>query len=241
MSSFYHRLDQKIMESNLSYRDLSERIGKGATYISTMMRNKNDPGLSTVIEICKALDIRLETLLEDDENPVDGPRIHSHEIENIVKAVVSEVSGRANPGMDAPHSMMSIEDMMSWWHQHNGRLENMDAFLENIDLFHPPSVTSNTPDPARVGKSSLVNAKFKIEDESNLSKTLMKMEDRFCSNIAQAHVTALKGQPVLTIEELDVFNPHKNERVTAKYNRLLLPVNDFARNSFILNYSKLVM
>lgn len=226
------------MESNISYRELSERIGKGATYISTMIRNKNDPGLSTVIEICKALGIGLGELVNDNEYSDDTRRVKPEELEEMLKSIASEVTARANASLQNSQSSMTIEDMMSWWHQHGGRLENVDNFLEDVDLFHPPCAISNTPKPARVGKSSLVTRKFNIENENNLEHLLQKMEGRWPSNIAEAHYTALKGQPLLRVVELDVIDPNKNERVTAKYSRLLLPVRDFARNSLVLNFTK---
>lgn len=84
----------------------------------------------------------------------------------------------------------------------------------------------------------MVTRKFNIENENNLEHLLQKMEGRWPSNIAEAHYTALKGQPLLRVVELDVIDPNKNERVTAKYSRLLLPVRDFARNSLVLNFTK---
>lgn len=254
MSSFYHRLDEKIMEAGLSYRDLSLRIGKGETYVSTMIRNRNDPGLSTVVDICQVLDIRLEALLTEgsaehcpvDGNPfessldddADAPTVTSFNLNEIADDLIAALLDRAERQGNRPGPDMSLDELMSWWTAHGGRLENVDKFLEKIDLFAPPESCSDLPVPARLGSGSLVAKEFKLEDEDHLRKLLVDLDKGFCRSIADSHREALAGKPVLTVESINVEDPLSGEMVKVKYNRLLLPVHDFSRSRFVLNYSQ---
>ncbi|MDJ0826810.1 MAG: helix-turn-helix transcriptional regulator [Rhodobacter sp.] len=239
LSGFHHRLDQKILEAGLSYRELSLRIGRGETYIATMVRNRNDPGLSTVVDICDALGIELADLT-DNGTPQAGRLVTlgSQDVDDIAEALIAAAAERARRALNAGGVHPTIDDLLEWWHSNGGRLENFDQFREKVDLFAAPSHTAVMPVPVQLGHDSLVAQKFGLHDENHLAELLPQLDDRRTKMIVDAHKEAASGRPVLSVEQLDVVLPSGNTEIHAKYKRLLLPVHDPSGNTLVLNYSK---
>jgi len=189
-TTFHHRLDQKIIEAGLSYRELSLRIGKGETYIATLVRNRNDPGLSTVVDICNALKIGLADLLPE-SSPANGLTIGAAwQVEDIAEEVLFAVAKRARLRDVQGGSKPTLDEIFEWWHRQGGRLENFDELREHIDLFTPPPEDARMPVPARLGHDSLVARTFGVEDEDNLRHLLNHLDTKLNKRIAQAHSEA---------------------------------------------------
>ncbi len=237
--SFHHRLDQKILEAGLSYRELSQRIGRGETYIATMVRNRNDPGLSTVVEICDVLSIPVSELTDDGASQMAVPvSVPGEDIDELTSALISVVADRARNALTNEGQNPTLDDVIEWWHENGGRLENFERFREKVDLFEVPGEEAKIPVPVHLGHESLLAQKFNLHDEDHLQKILPQFDTERSQSILDAHKDAASGKPVLSIEQIDVDIPVIKSPVHAKYKRLLLPVNDSRGNRLVLNYAK---
>ncbi len=241
ISSFHHRLDQKILEAGLSYRELSVRIGRGETYISSMVRNRNDPGLSTVIEICNVLGIELAELVDCAPAPMRRHvSVDGQDINDFAEMLIAAAAKRARDVVSDRGINPTIDEVIEWWYLRGGLLEDFDTLRDKVDLFAPPPSDASMPVPVRIGSDSLVSRKFSLHNEDHLRNLLPRLETVQTARIASAHLEALSGHPVLSIEQIQLFLPERNENVHARYKRLLLPVRDPRGDALVLNYSQLI-
>jgi len=239
MPNFHDRLKQFIQNSDFDYKSLSLEIGQGERYISNLFSNGSDPGMSSVLRICAALNITPNQLigLEDQLSVMrtaDDNRIVSAHAEKILSAVTSEAHRRLKVRGIRP----SFDDVLVWWHQQNGQLSNFDLLANHMDLFKPPSEAEFRPNPFRIGAHSLISTAFGVKDADHMRKLQNNFEDKLCENVAFAHVETTKGKPVLSIEQIDVTLPGRHFPARFVYKRLLLPVHDGKGNNFVLNYSQ---
>ena len=89
-----------------------------------------------------------------------------------------------------------------------------------------------------MGPNSLASTAFGVADAAQLKNLLQTFSEDLCEKIVIDHVKASQGNPVLTIENLDVKLPGRSFPARFVYKRLLLPVHDGNGNEYILNYSQ---
>ena len=63
------RITQLRMQKNISEKKLSRDIGKTATYLSSMNKNKSMPSLRTLISICDYFGVSLNDFFDFTNNP----------------------------------------------------------------------------------------------------------------------------------------------------------------------------
>jgi len=239
MQDFHDKLKSLIHASGMDYKQLSLKIGQGERYISNMLNSKSDPGFGTVAKLCAELNVTPNHLLGiEDKLTVVGPQFEkqlvSAQAERLLNAVTREAQARLLSAGVRP----SFDDVLLWWHQQKGLLANFDGFETHIDLFKPPKIDSTRPIPHYMGPNSLASTAFGVADAAQLKNLLQTFSEDLCEKIVIDHVKASQGNPVLTIENLDVKLPGCRFPARFVYKRLLLPVHDGNGNEYILNYSQ---
>lgn len=239
MQDFHDKLKSLIHASGMDYKQLSLKIGQGERYISNMLNSKSDPGFGTVAKLCAELNVTPNHLLGiEDKLTVVGPQFEkqlvSAQAERLLNAVTREAQARLLSAGVRP----SFDDVLLWWHQQKGLLANFDGFETHIDLFEPPKIDSTRPIPHYMGPNSLASTAFGVADAAQLKNLLQTFSEDLCEKIVIDHVKASQGNPVLTIENLDVKLPGRRFPARFVYKRLLLPVHDGNGNEYILNYSQ---
>ncbi len=207
-----------------------------------MVRNRNDPGLSTVIDICGVLGIEVTELIGEGPARKSRPvaQIAPWDVNEFAEMLINTAAQRARQIVSDHGVNPTIDDVIEWWHEHGGRLEDYDRLRDKVDLFAPPSGEASMPVPFRLGSDSLVARKFSLYDEDHLRNLLPRLDNGRAQKIATAHKEALSGRPILSVEEMDVQLPEKGQSIRAKYKRLLLPVHNPRGDAFVLNYSQLI-
>lgn len=238
MSEFHQRLDRAIQISGLSYRELSIRIGVGEAYITNLLRKQSDPGFGTTQKICQVLGISLNELAGMGEKvEIASTRFEEADIDRIAQGVYSRLATETWINTFPQGQRPSIDDVLNWWINQNGVLHNFDQISEYVDLFTPPTETSQMITPHKLGATSLVSMAFGIDNNEKLHKILETLDESQNERILISHRETSLGRPVLSVETLDVGIAEKG-RVKVQYKRILLPVRDLSGRSFILNYAQ---
>lgn len=239
MLDFHDRLKTLIRDSDYDYKSLSLKIGQGERYISNLLSNKSDPGFSSVVKICSALGMTPNQItgLEDQITLAGGEldnRIVSAHAERILSAVTKE----AHRKLAARGAHPLLDDVLTWWHQQGGMLSNFDTLSEHVDLYRAPSPNDRLPDPYKIGQQSLATRSFGINSTEHLRYLFTTFDAKLCQDVTLAHVETSKGDPHLSIQEIDVILPGHSFPLRFTYKRLLLPVRDTQGNDYVLNYSQ---
>lgn len=239
MQDFHQRLKEFIRDSGYDYKSLSLEIGQGERYISNLLATKSDPGYSSVVKICSALGITPNQIagLNDQITIAGGEtdnRIVTAQAERILTAVTREAHRKLNQRGARP----LLDDVLTWWHQQGGKLSNFDALSEYVDLYKAPDDRSRLPEPYQIGAQSLATQSFGIQTAEYLRFLFTTFDKELSDSVRLAHVEATRGDPQLSIQEIDVMLPGHSFPLRFTYKRLLLPVEDAEGNKYVLNYSQ---
>ena len=192
-----------------------------------------------MVRICSALGITPNeiaglqdrvTLLSNDTDA----QIVSAQAERILSAVTRETYRKlARRGVKP-----LLDDVLTWWHQQGGQLNNFDRLSEHVDLYVAPEAESSIPEPYRIGYNSLAAQSFGVKTAEHLRYLFTTFDKQLIERVRVAHVETKRGDPQLSIQEIDVQLPGHTFPLRFVYKRLLLPVHDTDGNEYILNYSQ---
>ena len=239
MQDFHQRLKAFIKESDFDYKSLSLEIGQGERYISNLLSTKSDPGYSSVVKICSALGLTPNQIAGlSDQISLAGGEIDGRIVSAQAERVLTAVTREAHRKLAQRGARPLLDDVLTWWHQQNGRLSNFDALSEHVDLYRAPTDHSRLPDPFKIGAQSLATQSFGIQTAEHLRYLFTTFDKTLSESVRLAHVEATRGDPKLSIEEIDVMLPGHNFPLRFTYKRLLLPVQDTEGNDYVLNYSQ---
>lgn len=241
VSEFHDRLKSLIRKSDYDYKCLSLTIGLGERYISNLLSSKSDPGYSSVVKICAALGLTPNQLtgLTDRITLTGGEvgtRIVSAHAERILTAVNREAQRK--PAQRGARPL--LDDVLTWWHRQNGLLSDFDALGDKVDLYHAPDPEAVLPQPHMVGRESLAALWFGVETADHLRHLFTTFDENLSKSVKLAHVATSRGDPQLSVQEIDVTLPGHSSPLRFNYKRLLLPVRDDAGNQYVLNYSQAI-
>lgn len=239
MADFHQRLKELIKNSEYDYKSLSLKIGQGERYISNLLSNKSDPGYSSVVKICSALGLTPNQIAGlDDQVSLAGPEIDNTIVTAHAERILTAVTKEAHRKLAIRGAQPLLDDVLTWWHQQGGLLSNFDAISDHVDLYHAPTVDTTMPDPYKIGHQSLATRSFGTESTEHLRYLFTTFDPKLTESVRMAHVETTKGDPQLSVQEIDVTLPGYSFPLRFNYKRLLLPVKDTANNDYVLNYSQ---
>lgn len=239
VSEFHQRLKTLIQHSDFDYKSLSLKIGQGERYISNLLSNKSDPGYSSVVKICSALGLTPNQIAGlDDQITLAGTDADTRVVSAHAERILTAVTKEAHRKLASRGAQPLLDDVLTWWHQQNGVLANFDALSEHVDLYRAPKPDARLPDPYKIGQQSLATRSFGINSTDHLRYLFTTFDEKLCESVTLAHVETNKGDPQLSVQEIDVTLPGHTFPLRFTYKRLLLPVRDTEGQDYVLNYSQ---
>ncbi len=236
---FHERLRQLIKNSDYDYKSLSLEIGQGERYISNLLSTKSDPGFTSVIKICAALGVTPNQIAGlNDQLRLVNDDIDTRIVSAHAERILTSVTREAHRKLSARGTGPLIDDVLTWWHQQHGMLSNFDRLSEHVDLYHAPDEDHHLPQPFMVGEQSLARVSFGIKSAEHLGYLFTTFDQNLTQQVRMAHVEASKGDPQLSIQEIEVNLPNHSFPLRFNYKRLLLPVRDTQGHRYVLNYSQ---
>lgn len=239
MTDFHQRLKALIQNSEYDYKSLSLKIGQGERYISNLLSNKSDPGYSSVVKICSALGLTPNQIAGlDDQITLAGSDVDTRVVSAHAERILSAVTKEAHRKLATRGAQPLLDDVLSWWYQQDGVLANFDMLSEHVDLYRAPAPDARIPDPFKIGEQSLATRSFGVNSTEHLRYLFTTFDQKLNEAVTLAHVETTKGDPQLSIQEIDVTLPGHAFPLRFVYKRLLLPVRDTHNNAYVLNYSQ---
>jgi transcriptional regulator with XRE-family HTH domain len=241
VTDFHQRLKSLIHDSEYDYKSLSLKIGQGERYISNLLSNRSDPGYSSVVKICSALGLTPNQIAGlDDQITIDGASTNARVVAAHAERILAAVTKEAHRKLATRGAQPLLDDVLTWWHQQNGYLSNFDLLSEHVDLYRAPAPDARMPDPFKIGQQSLATRSFDITSTEHLRYLFTTFDQELNESVTLAHVKTSKGDPQLSIQEIDVTLPGHSFPLRFVYKRLLLPVRDRDENAYVLNYSQAI-
>ena len=241
MTDFHDRLKMLIRHSDYDYKSLSLKIGQGERYISNLLSNKSDPGYSSVVKICSALGMTPNQLAGlDDQITLAGGDADRQIVSAHAERILTAVTKDAHRKLTTRGAQPLLDDVLTWWHQQGGILSNFDMLSEHVDLYRAPAPDARMPDPYKIGQQSLATRSFNVTSTEHLRYLFTTFDENLNESVTLAHVETSKGDPQLSVQEIDVTLPGYTFPLRFVYKRLLLPVKDNAGNDYVLNYSQAI-
>ncbi len=239
MTDFHQRLKGLIQNSDYDYKSLSLKIGQGERYISNLLSNKSDPGYTSVVKICSALGLTPNQIAGlDDQITLAGSDMDTTVVSAHAERILAAVTKEAHRKLATRGAQPLLDDVLSWWYAQNGVLSNFDMLSEHVDLYRAPKPGALLPDPYKIGEQSLATKSFGVNSTEHLRYLFTTFETKLSEAVTLAHVETTKGDPQLSIQEIDVTLPGHSFPLRFVYKRLLLPVKDMHGNDYVLNYSQ---
>ncbi|WP_157707340.1 helix-turn-helix domain-containing protein [Roseovarius faecimaris] len=239
MTDFHTRLKALIQNSDYDYKSLSLKIGQGERYISNLLSNKSDPGYSSVVKICSALGLTPNQIAGlDDQITLAGTDVDTRVVSAHAEKILTAVTKEAHRKLATRGAQPLLDDVLTWWYQQGGVLSNFDTLSEHVDLYRAPTPDTPLPDPYKIGSQSLATRSFGVNSTEHLRYLFTTFDKKISDAVRLAHVETTKGDPQLSVQELDVTLPGHSFPLRFVYKRLLLPVRDTAGNGYVLNYSQ---
>ncbi len=242
MTDFHQRLKTLINDSDYDYKSLSLKIGQGERYISNLLANRSDPGYSSVVKICSALGLTPNQIAGlDDQITLAGSTAPNAQVVTAhAERILTAVTQEAHRKLALRGAQPLLDDVLTWWYQQSGYLSNFDLLSEHVDLYRAPEPNARMPDPFKIGEQSLATRSFNVTSTEHLRYLFTTFDEKLNESVTLAHVETSKGDPQLSIQEIDVALPGYSFPLRFVYKRLLLPVRDRDENVYVLNYSQAI-
>lgn len=218
---------QALIETLLSRLDLtlktdgrlSTDAGLDRRYLSQLRRKRTDMTLSSFLRLCRAADVAPSDLFGASEAAT-------------VSSLGAEGLSRARVRVDAS----TVDDLLDVWSDSKGHIEALNQrLLDEVVIFSPPR--QKQPVPVAVGRNSFAATLLEEKTPESLSRMIRNSQRMLVHRVAESHLAALQGKPILTIES-GKYVWSGGVTAVVDYVRLLLPLRDAAGKRYILNYSK---
>jgi transcriptional regulator with XRE-family HTH domain len=212
---------------------LSTEIGRSSSYLRGLLNNTSIPKIDVVMALALKLHRTVDELLEPNSNQSAIAR-------QIGKTIGQEISQAMTMQLRTEPAPLTGKDIMQWWNENNGRLENCGGFKERFDLYKVPEISGNKIIPHKLGKRSLATQSLGTGSPELLEKTIAPLGPDFSQHILKAHQSSIDAGPVTTMETLDAAHPTNGSRIKIQYLRTLAPVTLPNGTICVLNYSELM-
>lgn len=210
----------------MSFRKLSQALGKSDGYIAEMLRDRTEPSAAVMVHICHIFGITVDTLLyQRQENGRPAER------------VVSDAEARQEIHWDA--TAPSMTDVKHWAVRSGGRLENWNHLKSYVELFDHPDTSLMVPKPVVLGPLSIASQLMALNEPIDLITVFERFKSINVANwVAECHLDTF-AQGIRYDDDLGMAIRFQSGRlVTVKYERLLLKVQD-GSDTRVMNFSRL--
>ncbi len=231
-----HYIDQSEFALNLS--KLSVASGMRHGYVSDILRNNRKPNFAAIARICANLGVTPNDLLGLPTGiGISFSATSKESFDQIAdKIVVCATELAKNKMRDRP----STDGMLGWWHDNGGRLEGHGQISPFFDLYEEPRRDLDTIVLSRMGERSTAAQCLGSTDSAILKSAIAMFDAPTKARIIKAHRSALSGQPLLSVEAIDVSHPSGDVAIAFSYSRLLLPVTDRDGKLLVLTYCQML-
>jgi hypothetical protein len=212
---------------------LSVDIGRTSSYLRGLLNNNSFPKVDVIIALAKKLHRSADELLDPscDQSAI---------AQQIGRNIGREISEAMTERMWLNEAPLTGKDVMRWWNENGGRLENYSNFDERFDLYEAPSTSGHKIIPHKLGKGSLATQSLGAGSPELLEETIAPLGPNFSKHILKAHQSSIDTGPVMTMETLDAAHPNNGKHIKIQYLRTLAPVILPDNTTCVLNYSELI-
>lgn len=220
--------------------ELSLAIGKSRGYLSGFLNRTGaeDPSFGTMSHLARELGVSLAYF---DEDEADFETTSARDIDRQASRMLTDVFRAARAKMLAQGSRPSMDDIVAWWQESRGKLENCDTLLPYVDLVSASATHHGAPEVAHVGALGLSAEALKSQDSSKLQSFIEKLNDADMAELKTTIATVSKiGVGMVTPQSRIVPATRISDSFRVDFVRLMLPVTDKTGAPYVLNFSTLL-
>ncbi|MEM7059746.1 MAG: helix-turn-helix transcriptional regulator [Pseudomonadota bacterium] len=132
----------------------------------------------------------------------------------------------------------SIETVISWWLENNGRLENCAQILEFSDIYRIEEGQRTVP--IKLGPQSLASQTLKSTDPKAMQDFINRMPDDQIMHISKLHYECLRDWEYQMRPQRIFAVVSEKLTLGMFYNRLIVPVKGVKGDRLIVNLAQLI-
>lgn len=220
--------------------ELSLAIGKSRGYLSGFLNRSGaeDPSFRTMALLARELGVSLSYFDDQDQSFETSS---ARDVDRMASRLMTDVFRAARSKMLAHGSRPTIDDIVAWWQETDGKLENCTALLPFVDLVSATGGQDAIPEVAHVGPLGLSAVTLKSKDSAKLQSFIEKLNDADLADLTTSIATVQKiGVGMITPQSRIVPATRVSASFRVDFVRLMLPVSDQKGAPYVLNFSTLL-
>ena len=195
------------------------------------------PSFATMSRLARELGVSLSYF---DEQDSEFETASARDIDRQASRLLTDVFRTARAKILAQGSRPTMDCIVAWWQETNGKLENCEALLPYVDLVSA-SGDNGAPEVTHIGPLGLSAETLKSHDASKLQTFIEKLNDADMAELRTTIATVSKiGVGMVTPQSRIVPATRISESFRVDFVRLMLPVTDKKGAPYVLNFSTLL-
>lgn len=238
------RWEKRILDAGLRVTNISNQIGSRSYLPTLFSKAKNtpnqvpEPSVIVVSKLGKILGLSIDEMMQVKErvsvstDPSYKQALGTH-AQKIVDDLGREISRRQHASLGRP----SVEDVLNWWRQNDGRLEACDQIKESFDLIEVPKGDDSKIHAQHVGQMSLAALHLGASRDrlTRLLDLLPQGENQ--SMVVSYRRAARLNRPTFSEPlRMSVQSIPDDIALDAEYIRMQLPVTAPNKSKLIVSY-----
>lgn len=220
--------------------ELSLAIKKSRSYLTSYLNGTGgqEPSFETICLLAKELGVSVSYF---DENETDFELASASEIDRQAAQLLTGVMRTARTKLLEQAARPTLDMVVGWWQETEGKLEECDQIIPYVDLVSPVDFDGGAPAVAHMGKKSLSAKTLKTEATEKLQAFLNSLSyadmDELKRTVTTVHHS---GVGIIAPQARKVPDVLGKSELQVSFVRLMLPVTDANGTPYVLNFSTLV-
>jgi len=164
-----------------------------------------------------------------DAETLDTLKRARHQLQQAIDDIESVQNKRIEP---------SLEFIISWWFENNGRLENCEQIVEFSDIYRVEE--GQVTLPIKLGPKSLASQTLQTTDPEAMRAFLSRMPKDQIMRISNLHYECLRDWEYQMRPQKIFAAVSEKLTLSMFYNRLIVPVEGLDGDRLIINLAQLI-
>lgn len=239
-SSLREKIETLITIRKRGRVELSLAIKKSRSYLTSYLNGSGaqEPSFETICLLARELGVSVSYF---DDSDSDFDMATASEIDRQAAHILTDVFRAARTKMLERGARPTLEMVVGWWQETNGKLIHSDQIIPFVDLVSPTDTKGEAPVVAHMGKRSLSAEALQSEATEKLQAFLSSLSyadmDELKRTVKTVHQS---GIGIIAPQTRTVPDVHGGSDMQVNFVRLMLPVVDANDTPYVLNFSTLV-
>jgi transcriptional regulator with XRE-family HTH domain len=238
MLSLHDRIRALPKETGVVLKHACQSVGVSYGTLHAQLQNRRAIPFETVEKLAIAFNVPLTYFATargaftiTNETDQQARDIGSSELlANVKAAEAKALEAGIVPGIDM---------VLDWLDREGGVLRNFEFIRDKFDLFTPPNDDDAHLEPFALGKISPAAVYYDVSNEQEFRERLRKFPRKLTAELIASHLEVSRSTRYI-IDDMDIEVPLERFRLSARYRRLIAPVQTEDGRRLNLVFARLI-